>query len=60
MNLNFKQWFESDPGPTQMTPVIGPNPMQVPVPKSNKDVLDKKPRPLGRLTPNFPKDKRDF
>ena len=64
MKLNFKQWFESDPGPTQLTPYAGPapNPMQIPInlPKPKRGFLVKTPKPLGELTPNFPNDKRDF
>jgi hypothetical protein len=70
-NMNFRQWFESDPGPTQMAPANGPNPMQIPIDLPKNIDLEKDnhlirkrhtktPRPLGNVTPNFPLDRRDF
>lgn len=59
--MNFRQWFlESDPGPVQMAPANGPNPMQIPISLHGKSFPRKKPKPLGELTPNFPNDNRDF
>lgn len=56
--MNFRKWFESDPGPQQMAPQSGPNPPQVPVdlPKSKMRFV----KPLGNLTPNFPNNTRSF
>lgn len=47
--LTFKQWLESDPGPEQLGPTFGPNPIQyvptwskkrVQSPGRGKDSLD--------------------